>query len=472
MIIKKMGGLITLIILFILLLNSVRADFTIVVLPDTQGYAENYPKIFLNQTNWIADNVKEKNIVMVIHEGDIVNQQLNETQWKNANQSMSILDGKVPYILSVGNHDMGSTEEDAGDRSTQMYNRYFPYTRYEKENWYGGHMDSDNDNYYVLFEEDKLKFMVITLEFGPNQLILDWANEAVANHKDRQVIVVTHAYLDIDNKRQTWTSELNPHRYGIEKEGIKIFEYQGVVHEIKSLVDINLLPKIEKIKEANVQYVDDSYGVYYAEHINETDHLKYYVESGGPFAGEEIWDLFIKKHKNIFMVLSGHILYDGSGFLVSKGDNGNDVYQIAINYQFLPHGGDGWLNTFKFVPEEDKIYANSYSPYLGYNGTEYKYTLEQINFGEKNEILNYLVAEKYHYTLDYNMSADSDSWITGAVIGPDGIFRGFNLILFVGIMGLIFVLIVVRKRIQNTKESVTGEIEKVDYGPGWDNESL
>ena len=82
-----------------------RQPFTVVVLPDTQFYAESYPHLFLDQTRWITDQVEKRNIVAVIHEGDIVNKCWREEQWENADAALSVLDGVVPYFLALGNHD-------------------------------------------------------------------------------------------------------------------------------------------------------------------------------------------------------------------------------------------------------------------------------------------------------------------------------------------------------------------------------
>ncbi len=56
-----------------------RKPFTLVVLPDTQHYADRgaatgqeIPDLFTNQTRWIVDNREEENIVFVLHAGDIV----------------------------------------------------------------------------------------------------------------------------------------------------------------------------------------------------------------------------------------------------------------------------------------------------------------------------------------------------------------------------------------------------------------
>ncbi len=47
---------------------------------------------------------------MVIHTGDIVNDEANQTEWANANESMSmLLNNGIPYCWDAGNHDYDST---------------------------------------------------------------------------------------------------------------------------------------------------------------------------------------------------------------------------------------------------------------------------------------------------------------------------------------------------------------------------
>ena len=70
-------------------------------------------------------------------------------------------------------------------------------------------------------------------------------------------------------------------------------------------------------------------------------------------SGEEIWQKFVRKHPNIFLVVSGHI--GGVGFQASTNDAGGKVFEMLANYQLLPHGGDGWLRSLRFVPSENKI---------------------------------------------------------------------------------------------------------------------
>lgn len=79
-------------------------------------------------------------------------------------------------------------------------------------------------------------------------------------------------------------------------------------------------------------------------------------------SGEQMWQKLIRKHKNIFLVASGHVL--GVNLQKSTNDHGGIVYEMLTDYQGLPNGGDGWLRTLKFVPGENKIYVEVYSPLL------------------------------------------------------------------------------------------------------------
>jgi hypothetical protein len=78
--------------------------------------------------------------------------------------------------------------------------------------------------------------------------------------------------------------------------------------------------------------------------------------------GQGIWDKLIRKHKNIFLVVSGHVL--GKTHQTSTNDAGAPVHEILCDYQGYPNGGNGWLQTLRFVPEENQIHVEAYSPHL------------------------------------------------------------------------------------------------------------
>ncbi len=195
--------------------------FTIAVLPDTQFYCDTRLKLaskwgngdlrryFFEQTRWVRDNRKRLNIAFLVHEGDIVQTDAPE-EWAIAKEAMSILDGKVPYCMCLGNHDMGFKKTDneyggdiAVNRTTQ-FNRYFPREIFAKRREFGGTFDPDrHDNSWYHFEPAGLKFLVVALEYNPRDEVLDWANRIVAEHPDHRVIVLTHSYLKANKKRAT-----------------------------------------------------------------------------------------------------------------------------------------------------------------------------------------------------------------------------------------------------------------------------
>lgn len=176
-------------------------SFSIVLLPDTQIYSRSYPAIFTNQTEWIRDHRYEFNIRYVLHEGDITNNN-NIDQWENANTSMRVLDGFVPYTLLPGNHDLGPNGN-AANRDTYL-NDYFPSPQFENWSTFGGAFEKGKlENTYHLFSDAGLDWMIVSLEMAPRDTVLDWANGVISAYPDRLVMVVTHNYM-AGNQRNNW----------------------------------------------------------------------------------------------------------------------------------------------------------------------------------------------------------------------------------------------------------------------------
>ena len=110
-------------------------SFTIAVIPDTQGYQEVKGTVINSNldliTKWIAENQTKQRIVFVSHVGDIVADNVHP-QWKVAQRLMNRLHGKIPYAISVGNHDMNE------DGESKKYQKYFGQQRFDAFGWYGG----------------------------------------------------------------------------------------------------------------------------------------------------------------------------------------------------------------------------------------------------------------------------------------------------------------------------------------------
>jgi len=183
---------------------SPEEGFTVVVLPDTQFYSEKYPDIFMAQTKWIAENKKKMNIKMVIHLGDIVENWNNIDEWKNANSAFSLLEtNNVPFSVVPGNHDFRW-------RNYENYDHYFPASRFNRKDWYGGSFNN-NQNNYQLMTYDKRDYLFIGLNFCPSRKEIGWAKSILKNHPDHFAILSTHGFLSTKGKRGIvgcWVTEL------------------------------------------------------------------------------------------------------------------------------------------------------------------------------------------------------------------------------------------------------------------------
>ena len=211
---------------------------------------------------------------------------------------MSVLDGKVPYSVCLGNHDMGFEKADnkyggnIGVNRTTHFNTYFPRKKFAKRDEFGGTFDPErHDNSWYHFEAAGMKFLIVSLECKPRDEVLEWANQVVSKHPDHRVIVLTHAYLNPKKSRNT--------SGGVKAKGN---------------------------------------------------------------TGEQTWQKFVKKHKNIFMVLCGH--HSGEAVLTDAGDHGNQIHQVLSDYQHLNNGGESWLRYMIFEPNENKIKVYTYNPAL------------------------------------------------------------------------------------------------------------
>jgi hypothetical protein len=174
-------------------------DFTIIVLPDTQFYSRDFPKIFAAQTAWIADSVSAYDIAFVTHVGDVVQDgSRDESQWQVADAALSALEDPettrraegIPFGIAIGNHDRSPT--------TQMYNQYFGIDRFQGRAYYGGHRGTDNDDHFELFSAGGSDFVIVHLEFrdGPNAWQNWWADGVLKTHRDRWAIVVSHYIVE------------------------------------------------------------------------------------------------------------------------------------------------------------------------------------------------------------------------------------------------------------------------------------
>jgi hypothetical protein len=202
---KTRKQIINLLLILVLMLLAVAPQaaygkFTVIVLPDTQNYSQNYPSIFTAQTQWIIDNEGALNIAFVAHVGDVVNTCTGSTEYSNADAAMDLLDGgAVYYGVSPGNHDQQGSGTCMG---TSLYPAYFGTSRFSSKSYFGGSLD--NYNNYFFFSAGGMDFIILFLQYAPDTNVLNWADARLKAYPTRRGIVVSHSILNPGNPA-AWT---------------------------------------------------------------------------------------------------------------------------------------------------------------------------------------------------------------------------------------------------------------------------
>lgn len=282
--------------------------FTIMVVPDTQYYSQKYPEIFHKQIQWIADNVKTYNVPLVLQLGDIT-ETSSDAEWQVAKEAFARLDGKVPYVLTPGNHDYGGRLQVLAKRSPMS--TFFPVAHFAKMPTFRGVYDAEpqkSDNSCHTFTAGGRKWLVLALEFAPRNDVVRWAGDVCAKHADHSVIIITHAYLEAKtNQRIAFTGG-----YGYKPTPAAPGQ-----------------PPAEK-PDVNL--------------------------------GVELWEKLASQHANVAMVLCGHTSY--TNHKRDTGIAGNTVHEVVVDYQRDVNGGNGWMRLLQFLPDGRTVRTRDYSPTL------------------------------------------------------------------------------------------------------------
>ena len=251
--------------------------YSIAVVGDTQTVAAGNAAKLKNIYQWIIDNKDDKKIQYVIGLGDITehgedwghknNDTPEETlvgdkEWAAALEAISLMDGKIPYSLIRG----------AGHDGVERFNEWFADHEGYTSQIDGYYQEGRIENVYHTMTIGNTDYLILCLDFGAKDPVLEWANEVVASHPAHRVIVTTHAYL--------------------EKDG--------------------------SLLETGEEYCPSQ--SYYDPANND---------------GDDIWNKFVRKHPNICMVMSGHMTASDIVVSKQTGDYGNEITQILIDPQGL-----------------------------------------------------------------------------------------------------------------------------------------
>ena len=281
--------------------------FTIVVIPDTQGYdgrgAKRTPgsalpltnSVFQNHTRWITENLRAQNIVFVTHVGDIVDLNTHD-QWRLARECLDRLHGAVPYGLTVGNHDMTK------DGDASLFQRYFPAERFREFPWYGGcfeparpgqNISGNNANSFQLFSAGGLDFVHLNLECNAPDDVLAWADLILTKYAGRRALITTH---------------------------------------------MDLGPLVQP--KGNEEFFTGPKG------------RMTWVKIHGPLGNSpaQMWEKLYSKHANIGFIFSGDQSRTTTMRVSAQGSLGNFVHAMLSDYTW-----SGPLRLYRFIPSENKV---------------------------------------------------------------------------------------------------------------------
>ncbi|GAB1488237.1 hypothetical protein MASR2M8_06820 [Opitutaceae bacterium] len=317
-------------------------SFTIVVIPDTQGYRGAGTKatpdstepltnpVFANHIRWIREHAADQRIAFVTHVGDIVDID-NDAHWALAREQLDGLRGVVPFALTVGNHDMKTN----GDAS--HYQRHFPEESFRDYPWYGGSfhparptttVSGNNVNSYQLFSAGGMDFVHLSLECNAPDDVLAWADEVLTRHANRRALVTTHMDLGIRLKPTT-------------EEG----------------------------------YVSDPKG--------RMEWVKIHGPRGN--SAVQMWDKLFRRHANLGFIFSGDQSRVTALRLTTPGDHGNPVHACLSDYT-----SSGPLRLYRFLPAENRVQVITFDTTTRETVTSTRYV--------KNE-------DQHQFSLPYPMSA-------------------------------------------------------------------
>ena len=252
---------------------------------------------------WIIDQKDGKNIQYVLGLGDITeigvdddhrnyNPERAAAEWSFAKEAITKMDGKLPYTLVRG----------SGHDGVEYFNEYFAGHEGYTSNINGYYQEGRIENVYHTFSFGDVKYLILCLDFGAKDPVLEWASGVSEAYRDHRVIVTTHAYL--------------------EKDG--------------------------SLLETGEEYCPSQ--SYYDPENND---------------GNDIWEKLVSKHENIYMVISGHMSAETVVVSTQTGDHGNEVIQILIDPQTMDrnysNGGTGMVAMFYFSEAGDIVAIEYYS---------------------------------------------------------------------------------------------------------------
>ena len=184
----------------LLTVDKSRGEWTLVVIPDTQSYVEEWrgQGFFISEVvdtfEWLAGDVADRmNFKLVQSVGDMGEHHTRQqpAEWDLARflYQHTTLKRGIPTIPAAGNH------EAQRDPDYVFFNNYFDVTEYRLFPWWGGDYRGI-PNTYQLLTIGKDDYLFLTIEWQPIESgkpdVVAWAQGVIEAHPDRKIILTSH----------------------------------------------------------------------------------------------------------------------------------------------------------------------------------------------------------------------------------------------------------------------------------------
>jgi hypothetical protein len=284
--------------------------FSIVLLPDTQFYSLRDPATYREQAQFIVDSQSRLNIRAALHLGDVTDKN-SIWEWNRASGAHKILDDAgIPYSVTTGNHDHAVVpDQDRRRRDPALFNATFPESRFAGK-----------------------RFQGLTW-YGGHYGSGTANNYIFFRGNDLDFMVMSLEYAP-PKDAMCWASDA-----------------------LRANAEKRVIVATHCYQSWNGAYVGSC----------DTDEDRNMVGANG----KAIWNEFVRQHKNVFLVVSGHI--NGSDHRIRSRETGltatattvDSVHEILTDYQgqiginperpILAEHGNGWLRILEFAPSRNQV---------------------------------------------------------------------------------------------------------------------
>ncbi len=168
--------------------------FVLAVLPDTQYLfdADSADPEPLRETfRYLVD---QRDVAFMTHLGDVT-EHGTEAEIGLASETFRKIDGKLPYSVLAGNHDVNGGTDD--QRGATAYLKAFGPSRFQKSPTFLG-ASPDGYNSAHLLRAGGRQWLILALDWRISDAGLTWAGSVLKQHSTVPAIVTTHdlAYAD------------------------------------------------------------------------------------------------------------------------------------------------------------------------------------------------------------------------------------------------------------------------------------